>query len=165
MYIRDIPFLNIDGKYPFGHCYNEYEAMISVPNWNADKSQVVASVNHELHHMARWKNPGYGETLGGALLSEGIATYYEEKVSGWSPPWTKAQVSNDSVEVALQEWDDKEYDHNAWFFEGPYGKWVGYGLGYRLAKKVFANDFELARSIQIAPEEAHGLLKSLSLTS
>src|ERR1035438_2546513 len=75
IYLRDIKFLAIDGKYPGGHCYNAYEAMIAVPDWLANKQQVVAAINHELHHMARWQNLGYGDTLGGALLSEGIATF------------------------------------------------------------------------------------------
>lgn len=33
---------------------------------------------HELHHCMRWRNPGYGETLAEAMISEGIACLYEE---------------------------------------------------------------------------------------
>ena len=158
LYIRDISFLAIDGKYPGGHCYNAYEAMIAVPSWKINKQQLIATINHELHHMARWQNPGYGSTLGGAILSEGIATYYEELISGWTPPWAKANVSKKSIDAAHKDWNNPEYNHSEWFFEGPYGRWTGYGIGYQLAKKLFINDFNLERSIAITPDEVKSLL-------
>jgi hypothetical protein len=161
LYVRDIPLLNIDGKYPLGHCYNEYEAMISVLSWTGDKPPIIASINHELHHMARWQNPGYGDTLGGALVSEGIATYYEERTSGWAPPWSKAAVSDDAKEAALKGWNDKDYNHGEWFFGGPYGKWVGYGLGYQLAQKLFADTFDLTWSVVTDPNNVRELLRQL----
>lgn len=154
LYIRDIKFLAIDEKYVGGHCYNAYEAMIATPSWQADEEQFIATINHELHHMARWQNPGYGETLGGAILSEGIATYYEELVSGWSSPWSQVKVSQETIDAAKKEWDNAEYNHSEWFFEGPHGKWAGYGIGYQLAKKLFADGFDLERSILITPDEA-----------
>jgi len=129
VYIRDIPFLAIEGRYPGGHCYNPYEVMIAVPDWEVDRTQLKTAINHELHHMARWQNAGYGETLGGAILSEGIATYYEELVSGWTPPWAKVAVSNQAKSAAQAAWDSTQYSHTDWFFEGSSGKWIGYGIG------------------------------------
>lgn len=161
LYLRDIPFINIDGKYPSGYCYNQFEAMISALSWDVDRAQLVATINHELHHMARWQNPGYGRTLGGALLSEGLATYYEEQVSGWSSPWSKAAPAKDAISAAVKDWDDKGYNHSEWFLAGPYGKWTGYGLGYRLAKIIFADSFDLARSIAIKPDEVRELLNGI----
>lgn len=161
LYLRDISFLAIDGKYPGGHCYNSFEAMIALPSWNADKQQVIATINHELHHMARWQNPGYGDTLGGAILSEGIATFYEELISGWTPPWAQAKVDIEALDSAVQNWNDNQYDHGDWFFEGKYGKWVGYAIGYRLAKRIFINGFDLAKSITVKPPEAEELVKEL----
>ena len=161
IYLRDIKFLAIDGKYPGGHCYNAYEAMIALPDWNADKQQIIATINHELHHMARWQNPGYGETLGGAILSEGIATFYEEMISGWTPPWAQATISTEALNGAIQNWNDNQYDHSSWFFEGAHGKWVGYGIGYKLAKQLFADGFDIERSITIKPSELEKELKEL----
>lgn len=161
LYIRDIPFLAIDGKYPGGHCYNAYEAMIAVPNWKTRKQQIVAAINHELHHMTRWQNPGYGTTLGGALLSEGIATYYEELSSGWTPPWAEVKVVKTAIEAALKEWGSLDYNHTDWFFKGAHGRWVGYGIGYQLAKKIFENDFSLEKSISITPDDAENLLAQM----
>lgn len=161
IYLRDIKFLAIDGKYPGGHCYNAYEAMIALPAWQADKQQVIATINHELHHMARWQNPGYGDTLGGAILSEGIATYYEEMISGWTPPWAQADVGSESLSSAIKSWYDNQYDHSDWFFEGKFGKWVGYAIGYRLAKELFSSNFDLAKSINVKPNEVEDLMKAL----
>lgn len=158
VYLRDIKFLAIDGKYPGGHCYNAFEAMIALPDWSADKQLVIATINHELHHMARWQNPGYGETLGGAVLSEGIATFYEEMISGWTPPWAQADVSSEAFSDAIENWDDSQYDHSRWFFEGKYGKWIGYSIGYRLAQKLFAEGFDLEKSITIKPDGLEKLL-------
>lgn len=161
IYLRDIKLLAIDGKYPGGHCYNAYEAMIAVPDWSADKQQVIATINHELHHMARWQNPGYGDTLGGALLSEGIATFYEELISGWSSPWSHARVSDGALGAAIEDWDDSDYDHKNWFFNGTYGKWAGYGIGYQLAKYIFIDGFNLNRSVLVNPSEAKVILNKL----
>ncbi len=162
LYIRDIEFLAIDGKYTGGHCYNRSEAMISVPKWVTDKRQLTAAVNHELHHMARWQNVGYGETLGGAILSEGIATYYEALRSGWKSPWHNAEVTNQHIAEALQQWHNTDYDHSQWFFDGKYGKWIGYGLGVKLASKLYEDGFNLEHSVQITPEKAQSTFKELT---
>ena len=161
LYIRDIPFLAIDGKYAGGHCYNRSEAMISVPDWATDRSQLVAAINHELHHMARWQNPGYGNTLGGALVSEGIASYYEGLRSGWQSPWSEALITKNHAELALKEWDSETYDHGEWFFDGKLGKWVGYALGTRLAKELYKDGFDLSNSIHITPAEAKSSLEAV----
>jgi len=161
LYIRDIPFLTIAGKYPGGHCYNAYEAMISLVSWQDDPQQIKATINHELHHMARWQNVGYGNTLGGAILSEGIATYYEELRSGWLSPWATTSFSKKIVKAASEAWSDKNYNHSEWFFEGPLGKWAGYGIGYKLAKELFMDGFDLKRSVNIKPIDALNYMKHI----
>ena len=37
------------------------------------RSEVPATLAHELHHCRRWRGPGYGSTLLEALVSEGLA--------------------------------------------------------------------------------------------
>lgn len=161
LYVRDIPSLTIDGKYPGGHCYNPYEVLIALKDWHTGKQQIRAVISHELHHMARWQNAGYGENLGGAILSEGLATYYEEHVSGWSPPWSMAKISKKALNAAEKEWDSNRYSHGNWFYKGPNGKWVGYGIGYSLAKKIFAEGFNLSKSVHIKPEDVRSLLADI----
>ena len=82
--------------------------------------------------------PGYGRTLGEALISEGLAGRF----TGWllnSPPEPWEQAVGEDVLRAhapdaamLQAADD---DHAAWFFgvSGRLPRWFGYTLGYRLA--------------------------------
>jgi len=99
--------------------------------------------------------------MGGAILSEGLATFYEELVSGWSPPWSKASISKKALEAAQKEWDDKDYSHGGWFYEGPHGKWIGYSLGYKLTQRIFAEGFDLAQSMSIKPEDVRSLLSDI----
>lgn len=40
---------------------------------------------HELHHSSRWDGPGYGKTLGEALVSEGLAGHFAQEVYGGAP--------------------------------------------------------------------------------
>lgn len=154
LYIRDIPFLTIDGEYPAGHCYNRHEAMIAVPSWNnLSMRQLTSTIYHELHHMARWQNVGYGTTLGGAILSEGIATYYEILKSGVLPPYVKTEVTEQMLAAAKSEWSSKDYDHGQWFFESEWGRWAGYAIGYKLAKSFYDTDgFNLEHSVNVAAE-------------
>lgn len=156
LYIRNNDILCIDGIYPAGHTYFPNESMIAVPRWqNISPTELRAVVAHELHHMARWQNVGYGDTLGGAIASDGIATYYEEIRSGRKPLWAKTKVSETVRIEAHRHWDDTGYDHNEWFFDGPYGRWVGYSLGYELAKNTL-NPFNVGQSVKIAPKDLLG---------
>ncbi|MGH7196703.1 MAG: DUF2268 domain-containing putative Zn-dependent protease [Candidatus Saccharimonadales bacterium] len=164
LYIRDIPYLAIDGKYPGGHCFNRHEAMVAIPTWSAklDTRQLAGAIHHELHHMARWQNVGYGTTLGEAILSEGIATYYEALTSGWTPPWAKATVTDQVRRTALNDWECEDYNHAAWFFKGEHGKWVGYSLGYELAHSLYdSKGFDLKHSVDVGAKDVKANLKKI----
>lgn len=161
LYIRDIKFLAIDGIYPGGHCYNRHEAMIALPSWKVDKKQLQASIAHELHHMARWQNVGYGDTLGGAILSEGIATYYEKLISGWTPPWADVELTKAMVQAARNDWDNNGYNHSDWFFESNLGRWAGYSIGYQIASELFKAKFSLEDSVKVHSNDVKPLLDNL----
>lgn len=161
LYVRDIPFLAIDDKYPGGHCYNRHEAMIAVKDWGGDSQQLTATINHELHHMARWQNAGYGDDLGGSIVSEGIATYYEELQSGWSAPWSQATFTEAVLADALENWASKNYSHSDWFFESERGRWLGYSIGYQLAKQLFKDGFDLERSLTLKSDEVKTIASEL----
>ena len=95
-------------------------------------------VAHEVHHCLRNAGPGYGPSLGEALVSEGLAGQFVNRLYGTPPePWEKAVAPRDAWRFLP---DDKTlglpmYDHNAWFFGtgGTYPRWLGYTLGYLLA--------------------------------
>lgn len=90
---------------------------------------------HEIHHCMRWRGPGYGSTLGEAIISEGLACLYEEQHSGKVPIYAKVKIKNNQIAEAKKELDLKKYNHAKWFFgTGNIDKWFGYSYGYKLCK-------------------------------
>jgi hypothetical protein len=52
-------------------------------------------VAHEVHHCLRMAGPGYGRTLGEALVSEGLAGRFVARLFGNAPePWERAVDEN-----------------------------------------------------------------------
>ena len=95
-------------------------------------------VAHEVHHCLRMAGPGYGRTLGEALVSEGLAGRFTQWLFGNAPePWecavgaaTLQSHAPDATELAASD-----YGHHAWFFgaEGTRPRWLGYTMGYAIA--------------------------------
>lgn len=94
----------------------------------------IRTMIHEMHHLIRWDGPGYGKSLGDALISEGLAGHFVLQVLGGSPdPWDAVQPAPGLARRAMNEWARLDYDHARWFFgKGDLRKWAGYGLGHRL---------------------------------
>ena len=101
---------------------------------NGDLRRTVA---HEVHHCLRMAGPGYGWTLGEALVSEGLAGRFVSRLFGSPPePWECA-VTDDVLNANLPDnatLVGNGHDHRAWFFGfgGRYPRWLGYTLGYRI---------------------------------
>ena len=96
---------------------------------------------HELHHVMRSRGPGYGSTLGEALVSEGLAQCYEEQM-GCPTPNYAVEVRGPALaklaRLAKDElWSD-QYDHSKWFFgsktDDTFPWSGGYSLGYVLVR-------------------------------
>ena len=91
---------------------------------------------HEVHHCIRWRDPGYGKTLGEAMISEGLACLYEEQKSGSVPIYAKVKLDNKQIELARKTLNSKKYNHSEWFFgSGDIVRWFGYSYGYDACKK------------------------------
>jgi uncharacterized protein YjaZ len=106
---------------------------------------------HEIHHCIRYRKPGYGKTLGEAMISEGLASLYEEEYSGETPMYAKVQLSEDQIAKANKIIHSKNYDHTRWFFGNKdIDRWFGYTYGYNLAKtysdKTGKKAFELVHT-------------------
>ncbi len=92
-------------------------------------------VAHEVHHCLRIRGPGYGRTLGEALVSEGLAGHFVKLLFDNPPePWECA-LSTDELDTCRPTPAALEatgYDHAAWFFGagGQRPRWTGYTLGY-----------------------------------
>lgn len=91
-----------------------------------------ASCPHE-----RWAGPGYGNTLGQALVSEGLAGQFARQLYGNEPEHYERAIDADATRelarVADALWDEPAYDHARWFFgSGDLPVHAGYTLGYAL---------------------------------
>lgn len=94
-------------------------------------------VAHELHHVMRWRGPGYGRTLGEALVSEGLAGHFCRQLYDSRPePWESASSEEEIADYSInarQQWSNPCYRHGEWFFgQGDLPNWAGYSLGYAL---------------------------------
>lgn len=100
---------------------------------------------HDMHHLLRCAGPGYGRSLGEALVSEGLAGHFVLRVLGGAPdPREAAHPAPGLARLASNEWARLDYDHARWFLgKGDLRRWAGYGLGHRL----------VATHLDQAPEE------------
>lgn len=94
---------------------------------------------HELHHAARWAGPGYGPTLGEAIVSEGLAGHFTLELFGGEPePWeslNKVEVQSHILRTR-KDWERTDYDHNAWFYgTSNLPRWLGYTVGFNLVTR------------------------------
>lgn len=128
-----------------GSCFRRGLVTISLAPGNPVFEAHIASgvfqqmLAHELHHAMRWNACGYGETLGEAIVSEGLADAFAEMLTGLAPPPWTAALDGDRFSTTLArakaELEDPYYDHAEWFFgAGALPRWAGYTLGYRLAR-------------------------------
>ena len=105
---------------------------------------IARMVAHELHHVHRWRGPGYGERLGETLASEGLAGQFCKQLYR-SPPelWESAVNGSKLVEcarAALSAWDSDAYDHFRWYFGWrDLPRWTGYSLGYAMVGRYIEN--------------------------
>jgi Predicted Zn-dependent protease (DUF2268) len=93
----------------------------------------------------RARGPGFGETLGEVLVTEGLAQCFEVEIGCPAPPYAIA-VADDALKQfaarARNEVETKEYDSRAWFYgrsgDPHFPRHGGYSLGYALTKSWLA---------------------------
>ncbi len=100
-------------------------------------TELPRSISHELHHAVRFHALGYTYSLQEAVISEGLATYFETEVWGGEPSvWATALDKLQLPEILKQFREevatrDTEYSHSRWFYgKGDLPRWTGYALGY-----------------------------------
>lgn len=132
-------------------------------NFNNSLERMLA---HELHHAARWAGPGYGFSLGEAIVSEGLAGHFTLELFGGEPePWEclNAVEVQSHVLRMRKDWDRTDYDHNAWFYgTSNLPRWLGYTVGFNLVTRfLLANPHLRASTLANVNAEA---LKTLICT-
>lgn len=91
---------------------------------------------HEMQHAKRYGSVGYGDTLGEAMITEGLACLLEEEYTLKKPIYANAQVDSKTLSKAKTELYAQDYDHDAWFYGmGDLPRWAGYSIGYQLCKE------------------------------
>lgn len=132
-------FITVDTNHP-----------LLLANHDASLERMFA---HELHHAARWDGPGYGETLGEALVSEGMAGHFAQEVCGRGPePWEMLNIHDIQhyLFVAEEQWNHVGYDHPAWFFgSSTLPRWLGYSLGYQVVAQFSATQQQRKASTMV----------------
>ncbi|CAO4138074.1 hypothetical protein LPLAFNJD_LOCUS52 [Methylorubrum aminovorans] len=109
------------------------------PNFavSLDHGDIRRTIAHEVHHCRRFAGPGYGDTLGEALVSEGLAGHFAGTLFDASPePWECAldDAALRAHRPSAAELRALNQDHAGWFFGagGCHPRWLGYTLGYRI---------------------------------
>ena len=114
------------------------------------------TIVHELHHVLRWRGPGYGRTLGEALVTEGLAGHFAQQLYGSPPERWELALHGEGIAQAARDasaaWGDEGYDHAAWFF-GTEPAWRGYSLGFSLVGQ-FLNDHPDETAAKLVHAEA-----------
>jgi len=96
---------------------------------------MVSTILHETHHCMRWRNPGYGLSLGEAMISEGLATLFEEEYSGKTPIYAQVKIKQEEIDKAKKNLNNKKYNHSDWFFGSKdTQRWFAYTYGYKMSK-------------------------------
>jgi uncharacterized protein YjaZ len=96
---------------------------------------MACTIVHEAHHCMRYRGPGYGRTLGEAMISEGLACLFEEEYSGKPPIYTQVKIKQSEIKEATKLLNSKSYNHSDWFFGSEkIQRWFGYTYGYQLSK-------------------------------
>ncbi|MDD9900717.1 MAG: DUF2268 domain-containing putative Zn-dependent protease [Alphaproteobacteria bacterium] len=137
------PDLTIPGEHIGGYCPDSLNVHIYLDTEYAGISNVLQhmmrkTLAHEYHHACRWGNPGYGETLGEEIVSEGLADIFSlEAFPGDAPPWCTAlnvQQTKALLEKATPLLDRRDHNHADWFFGNgaDCSHWGAYTLGYFL---------------------------------
>lgn len=128
------------------------------------------TIVHELHHALRWRGPGYGRTLGEALVTEGLAGHFAQQLYGNPPERWELGLDFDALKQAARDasavWDDEGYDHAAWFF-GTNPAWRGYSLGYSLVHQFLIEnpDETPAKLIHAEANMFRGGLEKVSINT
>lgn len=107
--------------------------------------RILATLAHEMHHVARLRSGVETYTLGGRFVSEGLAQCFEEEVGAPTPFYAVALDDESLKRMAARArplLSANEYDHDNWMFgrkgDPEWPRHAGYSLGYALVSAWLA---------------------------
>ena len=111
------------------------------PKFNINTIDLESGMLHEIHHAIRWRKPGFGNTLAEVLITEGLATLFEEETTGKTPIYAKVKYNKKCEELAKKEMNNDKFNYDDWFVSGnkDIPKWFGYTYGYLCTKELSKN--------------------------
>ncbi len=111
------------------------------------QTEIMRTLLHEAHHVLRWGDPGYGETLLEMLVSEGLADNFELFLTGFfKRPWNKALTNEELFRTRIlvkKHLHSRKIDFGKWFLgSNPkyLPRWSGYTLGFKLVQSFLAEN-------------------------
>jgi uncharacterized protein YjaZ len=145
-----IPELGIGGFTPAdGHI-----VYISIdPSRKLDSIDIRAQILHELHHCARNQTYGFKRSLADDLISEGLASLFEEEVTGKRPLYSQVEISAENIEQAKKIISSQEpYSLDEWFYgTKDIPKWFGYSYGYKIVSDYAQAEGKQASDLATEP--------------
>lgn len=146
-----IPQLGVGGYSPGP---NNILVYLDPKSDQANRTEILATLLHEAHHCLRWRSVGYGQTLGEAMVSEGLACLYEKERLGRAPIYTATELKPDQIAQAQSRLDQPGYSQAEWFFgQGDFDFWFGYSLGFRVCQQQAARTGQTAADLVDTPAD------------
>jgi hypothetical protein len=145
--------LYLGGHEHLGYAPNGKEIYIGFHPTEPSREMFINTISHEFHHHVRWQRYGNGwKTLGDAITTEGIASYYAKRKVGWEhvewPAWNE-----NPMPMLIREWDSTDYDYENTFHKGQYGDYMGYAIGHKAIQKFYTDhEFSLGESFRLTPD-------------
>ncbi|WP_374300146.1 DUF2268 domain-containing putative Zn-dependent protease [Paracoccus sp. (in: a-proteobacteria)] len=131
-----------------------------------DPTAFTRTLVRQMAHLVRWTGPGYGKSLGEALVSEGLAGHFVLQVmGGQADAIDSVRPAQGVMRQAMNEWARRDHDHGRWFGgKGDLRRGTGHSLGHRIvADHLAQNPGDSAASLAtVAAEPFRQTLRRLA---
>ncbi len=106
-------------------------------------SSFPATLYHELNHVRRMTEVGFGKTLLETVISEGLAIVFaEEMFKSFVAPW--GEYTDDGIKklykIFTPHKNDKEFNYEEWFLGFGKPHWLGYKIGAYIIRGLKEKD-------------------------
>jgi uncharacterized protein YjaZ len=117
-----------------------------------ERHGVESTLLHEFHHAMRGRTTSLDADLGSMLVTEGLATLFEEEATGSTPIYAQVPCELEDLEPLRAALGDGRVDRGRWFYGGgDLPRAFGYSFGYRLCRRyAHARQVSAAELVDVA---------------